>query len=262
MSGLTQRPAADVPISGGYFITRAVERDPDRSPDVLPTHLISLSACIAAFMPGEWALPWGGVPESRRLSIADDFGIAESELPELAHRVQDRMSAGELGWPCVWHSVEAALEFAREFGGPENDWLVVGAGLDARYVDALLEGTRPHPGAGMPGIHEAVSKRRHPDPGGHRLGWELLGCDGGGTFHSWLCHGLEIDASREYGIVPNEYGLIASRADADAVVEHCRRHGIELEPGFWAPWQLVRYGGASNGKAFPMRSPNPEEERP
>jgi hypothetical protein len=228
-------------VAGGYFITRPVARSPDRSPGVLPSHLISLSSCISVFAPGQWALPWGGVQSADRAAIASEFGIDESQLPEIAGYVQLCMDRGEWGWPCVWHSATSALEFAQRFCDPEGDWIVLGADLDARHVEAFLKQARPAPNMGTPGIYEAISQGRSLASAGRTLGWEMLGYDTGGTFHSWLCHGLEVDVLHTYAVRPNAHGLITSEAEVDVVVTHCEKPEVGMEPGFWAPWRLVQY---------------------
>ncbi|MCX5684825.1 MAG: hypothetical protein NT049_14225, partial [Planctomycetota bacterium] len=75
--------------------------------------------------------------------------------------------------------------------------------------------------------------------GGTPLGWEALGCDLGGTLHSWLCNGLEKDASEKLGIRPAANGLLANEADARAVVELAVREHAEPVP--WRPFLLVEY---------------------
>lgn len=94
---------------------------------------------------------------------------------------------------------------------------------------------------GTPGVLEVLTRRRALEPGGSTLGWEMLGYDTYGTFHSWLCHGLENDVLHTYAVRPNAHGLIASQADAETVAAHCRKPEVGTEPGFWAPWILAQY---------------------
>jgi len=105
------------PLAAGFFVTKASARDAERSPDLLPGVLTSLSPCIAPSYQVSWA--WDVEKEG---SEAVAFGIAEPRLPEL----QDWERSHGISFPNVFHSLDDARAYW--FAGvPEGTPLDVGA---------------------------------------------------------------------------------------------------------------------------------------
>lgn len=231
-------------VCGGYFLTAAVERPAYVSSDLLPSRLLSLSDCICDFVPDLWAVEWTEVSPEDRAAEAQKRGITTAKLPELIGWTTQQINSGSLGWPCVFFSVGEARAFAERFIPRADGLKLLGIGLHASYVESFLADEIPKPSEGTPGVYKAISRRDGLESDGADLGWEVL-CYEHGSFHSWLCNGLETEIAKKFEIKPNEVGFIASRDDASAAAEYCGREEVGAEPGLWAPWLVVEYSLAA-----------------
>jgi hypothetical protein len=149
------------------------------------------------------------------------------------------MDDGRLGWPNVFTSVDAAGEALGRFVPGATDLAVLGIGLHRGFVGELLLDAENLADQSS-GICEALQRSEPPAPGGTALGYEVLGHEYG-SFHSWLCNGLERDVWAQLGIRPGPTGFIESTVDAVKASAFCNRDDVGSEPVLWAPWLIVRY---------------------
>lgn len=182
---------------------------------MLPERILSVSECIVDIIPE---------PGER---FAEPYNAFDIE---------------EIGWPNVFYSTPDAWEFIRRSLPEADDLVILGIGLHLTLVDAYLTEEQPPAGAkGASGVYEAISRGKGLDPGGENLGFEVLGLECGGSPHSWLCNGLEMDAWRELGIRPNERGFLGTLDEAQRCAQYANRPESGAEPVFWLPWLIVRY---------------------
>ena len=221
-------------FSGGYFLTRTVERAAFMAADLLPDRLLSLSDCICDFAPSHWAIQWVNVTDEERAAEASKFEVSPSRTQDIVDRATEWLDTGRLGWPSVFFSLQDAREFSKRFLDNCTDLELVGISLHEECVDPFLREERPPADQGEPGIYTAVGNRRPLEPGGRAIGWEVLCYDHGG-FHSWLCNGLEVAVAESCKIKPGKSGLIDDANDALAAASYCGRADVGAEPGFWAP---------------------------
>lgn len=77
-------------------------------------------------------------------------------------------------------------------------------------------------------------------------GYEILGSEIGGGFHSFVCHGFETVYPRLFGLTLNAHGLIATYPEAVEAAASTNRDSTGAEPGLWLPWlvfELPLLGG-------------------
>jgi hypothetical protein len=232
-------------VAGGYFIIKSVLRDADRSPDLLPERLISLSSeCICPSVKIYW-----GWESGKHHPEALEFGILPEKLPELAVWSKENHET-EIDHPNVFLNLEAAQSFASHFLPPQSDTVLLGIGLPESLVaDFMAENQQFHEsqdGTRTPivnGVQKILSQSSQLPGGGETIGfevvsyWQMLG-------HSWLCSGLERDMADHFGIRPNAHGLIATHTEAMRVyawIAEDEQRGHRAEPEPYYPWLLVEY---------------------
>jgi hypothetical protein len=73
---------------------------------------------------------------------------------------------------------------------------------------------------------------------GEVMGFDLIGVEPDGSFHSFHCHYLEQDMTERFGVVVNEFGLMDDPGDqAGVIVDFANDPDTGLEP---VPWFMVR----------------------
>ncbi len=103
----------------------------------------------------------------------------------------------------------------------------------------LLRELSPAPGEAESGLFAKLKTAASTQASGVALGWELLGVETGGDYHSWLCNAIQDDALHRLGVRPGAFGLLESELQARAV-HALITSGIGAEPVPWFPGLLSR----------------------
>lgn len=233
-------------ISGGFYVSRFVERPTYVSHDLLPSKILSMSSCISPFLPDTWAIEWACDKPEDRLEKAKQFGLSD-EIKEVVSWVTSRFDK-EIGWPNVCYSLDTAQSLKAKFFSQTNDVVILGIGLHKSYVEKFINFSKPpeqkegYAPNGESGVRYCIRKR-NPLKEGNVLGFEPLvtGEHTGSLEDSWLCNGLEKEAHSKLGINLNVNGFIDRLEDAHRCVEYISRDDVGAEPGLWLPWVVVRY---------------------
>jgi hypothetical protein len=221
--------------SGGYFLMRSGRPD-WKSPwgAHLPEgNLISLSTCICR---DRLSVSWGWTPGN--LEAALRFGIVESRIEEFVTWSRDDFLKS-VGYDGMFHSVDAARNFARRFEIDRRDLFIIGAALP-RLLHELWTGEA----SDAAGIDKRIQACLVVEPGGVVLGYDIVSFRYGDFGHSWLCSGLDKDMHELYGIRANHHGLLATYEDAKQVndwiaEDDCKGQRAEPEP--YDFWLLMSY---------------------
>ena len=229
---------APVMVSAGYVVTRLAPRPTYVDAALLPPQLISASDCIAEFFPSFWALREARVSEQDRAAAAAKFGITPHDLPKVIEYMTRARDRQELGWPRVWFSTQSAIAAIKRFLSVLDDVVLVGLGVPQDLADDFLAG------AGPMDTSDICTMLRAGNPlasGGTPLGWEVVGYEFGGDFHSWLCNHIEKEAYARLGIRPGANGLIVCENDARSILSLVGLDDVGAEPVPWFPLLFVQY---------------------
>jgi hypothetical protein len=179
------------------------------------------------------------------------FGIGPEKLPGLIDWATAALESGILGWPGLFMSVADARAFVHDCLPSVDGLALLGIGLHIDDRDTfLLEGIPEGPVARawghtgsdtVPAVYTRVREGRQLAPDGMSVGFELLGYDGLGGFHSWLCNSLEQLVYSNLQIRPNEAGFLNSFDEAQQALAVVSRNDVGKEPGVWLPWLVQRY---------------------
>ncbi len=233
-------------VSGGFYITKPMERPECFSRDLLPARILSVSPCISPFVPDVWAIEWTSASREERLEKAGTFGIS-AEIHEVIPWVTSRFDK-EIGWPNVCYKIDTANEFRETFLSKAPDAIILGIGLHKSCIAKFVAFTKPpekesgHAPIGESGVRFCVQQGTRL-PEGNVLGFELIVTDEQSRVldHSWLCNGLEKYAHDKYGILLNANGFIERYDDALKCADDISCGEVGAEPGLWLPWLVVRY---------------------
>jgi hypothetical protein len=234
------KPAAHSFISGGYFLAIPAPRSEPMNGALLPDRILTASDCLVDLAPNTWGIAWTRDTIESRREAAAKFGLNEQALRELMDWSTAAIDSGSLGWPNVFLDVATAIHFRTSFLPASTDTVVFGIALPADLRDEFLEGLRPGPQEGTPGVVRALEANVMQDEQGSLLGFDVLGWDHGG-FHSYICNGLETEFQQALGLTPNAHGFFATEQEARRCAEHAGLETTGAEPALWLPWRVIRY---------------------
>lgn len=227
-------------VSAGFYVTRVLRR-PDglAKQAALPEWLITLSSCLTEFLPDTWALQWSSSSQAERVEAIEKLGVDSDSLDALVSFATEAFNRGELGWPCVWQSLAAARAVKANFAETNSTLVILELGVPRDYAEKLLVELAPKLGEGTSGLCLRLESRSRLADSGVPIGWEPLGVERGGSYHSWLCNGLQDHGLAQLGIAPGAFGLLPTERDARALVALIE-NGLGAEPVPWFPGVLRR----------------------
>ncbi len=229
-------------VSGGFYITRSIQRPDYSSPRLLPKRVVTASPCITKFLPDTWCIEWTNDSTSERIETAAYFGLDENEMYSLISEMTVAFDSS-FGWPNAIRDLKFARSIANFFLADTPDIRILELGLQSEYVRAFCQDAEPEQHAGFApvgrqGIHDAILRMQPVARTGVILGFEpllsnhTLSC-------SWLCNGLVTAIAEHLEIFPNANGLIDTFEEAQAAVSYIGRDEVRAEPGLWLPWLVI-----------------------
>lgn len=224
-------------IDAGYVLLTE-GRSPKSSHGLLPAHLVTVSTCLVDAYPDSWALPWVETSLVESRAIQDSLGLEDDEFALLREWVGQALDSGEFGWPNVFFSAQIAREFQARFLRTLKGIRLVGLSLTKEVAEDFLRTEAPQEGYGASGVWTMVARGESPRAIATQLGFDVLGAEFGGSFHTFSCNGLEQDYNDKFGITFNELGLIPEYESAVLAAEYTNRDDTGAEPVEWYPFRV------------------------
>lgn len=112
--------------------------------------------------------------------------------------------------------------------------------FDEDEAEAVLEEFEPEEeGFGDLGICRKLSEKITEEQNANEqcYGYDFIGIESGGDFHSFHCHDMGPDLSQKFGLKLNEHNLFDDSDDFTPALEHMNDDETGCEP---VPWYLVK----------------------
>ncbi len=205
----------------------------------LPQPFWTVSSCICAIYPAQWAISWvpGSIDDRERRKL----GLTDIEF-ELMRRWVDRLVvSGKFGWPNVCMDIDTAREYYRRYLSPSEDIKLLAIALPEIYLNELFETIKSDANRGAKGIYQMLCRNISLTVDGIQRGYDILGYTQEGTFHSFVCNSLEVDYQTKLGIKLNSCGLIDSLDVAEKAGQYAMLKAVQAESIIWLPWLVIEY---------------------
>lgn len=229
----------DVFILGGYFVVKAAQRALCMNKELLPEKIITVSECICDILPSTWALSWVNKRKEDIERANSAMGLTDGEFEELEEWATVKFDNGNIGWQNGFSDLATAREFCKKFLKTTDDVYILGIGLRKEDTEIFIDEERPCEGMGTTLVYNVLQRNEFIDTSGF-LGFDVLGCDIG-SFHSYICNGLEHDFFEVFGIRPNKYGLYDSYTESRQAAEYLLNEEIGAEPALWQCWVVCKF---------------------
>ncbi|MBA3533295.1 MAG: hypothetical protein H0T73_15350 [Ardenticatenales bacterium] len=223
---------------GGYFLVRVADREECMASELLPESFITVSPCLTDIFPESWT-----ISEGLSMEEANGFDLPRHSLSNVKHEIASHFQNRYLGWPNVCYSTTIARQLVERFlkHMGQQEMALIGVALHQAYLPEFLHVEAPGEGDSPQGVYDAIAYGMQMEAGGTVLGYDVLGLDDNGSFHSWLCNGLEDEIHEQFGIRPNGNGLLNSIEEAMQCALYASSDDVDAEPVLWQPWLIVSY---------------------
>jgi hypothetical protein len=225
---------------GGYYLTKL------RRLDFGSKHgqtVYTGSDCINDNLLGDWAYSWS-VSRKAKKEAKKTFQLTDSDLDKICEWVDAKDVEKLVGWVNQFNSQEIALEYQNLFFPHISDTHLFGLYFDETASAEIVEEFKPESEKyGEIGLYQNLLKRipEEDRPGESLIGFDLIGIEVGGSFHSFHCHDIGEELSNRFGLELNEYGLFNPHDNWEPVLSYLNddANGCEPVPWFVAKTKLV-----------------------
>lgn len=228
-------------LSAGYYLILPTPRKEYMDKAVVHESVLSVSECICTHYP-DISILWGN-SEVKKDRYMEQLGLSLTTFQLLEQWIEEHRKTGDMLFPQVFSNLNAAQTFVDRFLNQLPDIRIISIGLPEQYKVDFLEdiaafsSQNPEPYA----VEKMVSQHLSPDTdGAKKIGYEVLGFDSG-SFHSYVCNGLERDFSHYFNFSLNSHGLIHTFEEADRYSDYCNELGEATEAVLWLPWAIFEY---------------------
>jgi len=219
-------------IVGGYYLVQGVDT-PSRMAEIISIPVLwTLTDCICNILPTYALLPGCESKDEMISEIINFTGLSVNEVESMKTTIEEMLNTKQIGWPNVFHTFESAHLFYSKYLSKAENFKILGIAFPEKDAEKFLNEENPNNVDGI-GIFDVLSKNQELPSNINVLGFEILGHEYGGDFHSFLCNGLEKDFSEKLGISFNETGRINTLEDAKRAEEYINDDSVGAEP---VPW--------------------------
>jgi hypothetical protein len=225
---------------GGYYLLKL---RPLSYGSQLGKTVYTASDCINDNLLGDWAYSWAALRQSTKLA-KDKFRISDEDLDRIGQWVEAKHVKNLVGWINLFAAPETAIEFQRTFFSHLDDLRLMSLYFDSHSADQIVEEFKPpFENHGEIGLYQNLSKCIPEDKNSDEtlIGYDLIGIEEAGDFHSFHCHDIGKELCEKFGLVINDYGLFEPTDSWDGVLDFLNdeKNGCEPVPWFVARTKLV-----------------------
>lgn len=228
-------------LSAGYYLILPTPRKEYMDKAVVHESILSVSECICTHYP-DISILWGS-SELKKDRYMEQLGLSLTTFQLLEQWIEEHRKTGDMLFPQVFSNLNAAQTFVDRFLNHLPVIRIISIGLPEQFKVDFLEDVAAFSSKNSEpyGVEKMVSQHLSPDTdGAKKIGYEVLGFDSG-SFHSYLCNGLERDFSYHFNFSLNIHGLIHTFEEADRYSDYCNELSEATEAVLWLPWAIFEY---------------------
>lgn len=224
---------------GGYFLTRLVPMNFGTYSEAM---IHTCSKCINDHLVNIWSYSWTTDNDEQAEEAKENFQLSNKEIDLIRTWVDKNHNEHKLGWVNVFTDLETALEYKTMFFSHLDDIKIFALYFNERERADLLDEFKPQStGMGEIGLRLTLLKGIEETSNDQFLGFDYIGIEFSGDFHTFHCHDLGREFSNKFKLNLNEYGLFDSDMNSDQVLAYLNdeSNGCEPVPWFVAKTKLV-----------------------
>ncbi|GAB3935963.1 hypothetical protein [Larkinella terrae] len=220
---------------GGFFLIKL--KPFDWSPIPL---VYTGSTCINDSMLATWSYRWVNERVEETRAAEELLGLNPAKVTAIRHWTDQKLTEGKVGYHQVFLDLKTAQEYRQRFFAHLDAVKLLAIYFDEPAADAIIEELRPkRANMGECGLYQMLSRKvpEAEDNDETTIGYDLVGIEQGGSFHSFHCHGIGPELVRKFGLTLNEFGLFDYCDDWKPVLDAFQNGEIGAEP---VPWFVAK----------------------
>ncbi len=210
------------------------------------------SGCINTTAFDLWALSWTNPKLDK--DEKTKLGLNDNIIKQIQEWTDERHNNGKIGFGNVFPDIEMTLEFKDLFYKNRKDIEIFSVEFSEAETTNLIEDFESGENGefnynnGQFGLRENLLKKKTEtdDSLSEFLGFDFIGVECDGSFHSFYCHDMTKELIDKFGLKINEHGLFERIPDSDLIREYLNDQETGLEP---VPWYIVKVKKVTNASS-------------
>ncbi len=222
---------------GGYFLLKLQPlKFGTKAGDIVYT----CSDCINSNTINNWAYSWTTDNTDETEEAKEKFSLDDNKVISIRTWIDKKQEAGKVGWINVFTDLESVSEYKQTFFPHLDELKVIALYFDEEETRNIIDDFKPQSKEfGEIGLR--LNLLRHieekEDENELLLGYDFIGVELGGDFHSFHCHDIGTELSTKFGLTLNSSGLFEDNKNWKQVLNYLNNEENGCEP---VPWYVTK----------------------
>ncbi|HTE27169.1 hypothetical protein [Flavitalea sp.] len=226
---------------GGYFL---IKLKPLLFGTEIGKLVYSCSECINDHLVDMWSYSWTNDNDKLAGAAKENFILTDENIISIRKWVDSKHYENKLVWPYIFTDIESVSEYKKIFFSHLGDIKIIGLYFDEEAAAEILEKFTPTLNKiAEIGLRTTLAKKVPEAEYENEIliGFDLIGIDAGGSFHTFYCHNKGRELESKFGLKLNRYGLFDTSKNFKKVLDYINipTNGFEPNPWFVAKIKLV-----------------------
>ncbi|WP_417857744.1 hypothetical protein [Xanthomarina gelatinilytica] len=206
--------------------------------------IYTCSRCINDSFFDSWAISWATTEKKELEETKRTFNLTDKNVEEIQVWADIKLNENKLGWINTFSDLKTLTEYKEKFFPNDSDFEILSISFPESDLSEALEMTKPtEMFTGEVGIYNKLKTKELNLEKNEFLGYDIIGIEAGGDFHSFHCNDLSNDLKDKFGIKINDFGLIETFENWDKLMEYMNDESNGFEP---VPWFYVKVNRIKN----------------
>ena len=221
---------------GGYYLLRLKKFDYGRLKD---KEVYTCSDCTNESLIKGWSFSWTTKEKDELETVQRDFQIDKETVDNISVWADKKLKSKTVGWINVFADLETIKEYKNKFFYHLTDAKIFSIYFPDSEASDIIDEFQPKGSNGTLGIWDNLTKKifETNDSKEITIGYDLIGIESSGDFHSFNCHDIADELVEKFGVTINNYGLIDKQRDWKPLTDFMNDEANGHEP---VPWYVCK----------------------
>ncbi|WP_378187449.1 hypothetical protein ACE939_03810 [Aquimarina sp. W85] len=220
---------------GAYYL---IKLKPIEYGTIKGSEIYTCSRCVNNSFFDSWAISWVTTEKKELEETKQTFNLTDKNVEEIQFWVDKKLNEEKLGWINTFSDLKTLTEYKEKFFFNDSNFEILSISFPESDLSEALEMTKPTlSSSGEIGIYSKLKTKELDLEKNEFLGYDIIGIETSGDFHSFHCHDVSNDLKAKFGLQINKFGLIESCENWDEIMEFMNDQVNGFEP---VPWLYVK----------------------
>jgi hypothetical protein len=190
---------------GAYYL---IKLKPVDYGTIKGSEIYTCSPCINDSYFDSWAISWATTEKEDLNETKAIFNLTDEDVEKIQVWADKKLDEEKLGWINTFADLKTLTEYKEKFFPNNLEFEILSISFPETELGKALDLTKTtESNSGEIGIYNKLKDKEIDLEKGEFLGYDIIGIEIGGDFHSFHCNDLANDLKDKFGLKINEFGL-------------------------------------------------------